>query len=121
MNTADKKDNFINESTTLLREWMDTRYRIYKLKTIRTLSKIAGQFLWIIVSLLLLFLLVVFLGLTLGFWLSSLTGSFIQGFGMVTVLIILLIVVLNLFKKHLFINPFIRKFTAAAKKKHGDK
>ena len=89
-------------------QWMQARLNLYKLKAIRLFSKIAGNFAWLIISLFLLLLFSIFVGLTLAFWLSSYTGSYIIGFGIVTLLILLKIALLALFRKKLFINPIIR-------------
>ncbi|MEK7225874.1 MAG: hypothetical protein AAB221_09350, partial [Bacteroidota bacterium] len=85
--------------------WFESRLTIYKLKGIRLLSKIAGNFTWLIISLFLFLLFSVFAGLTLGFWLSNYTGSYTIGFGIVTLLILLKIVLLTIFRKKIFINP----------------
>ncbi len=89
-------------------KWFETRVNIYKLKAIRLLSKITGNLAWFIISLFLFLLFSVFFGLTLGFWLSSYTGSYITGFGIVTLLILLKIVLLTVFRRKFFINPMIR-------------
>src|SRR5688500_2377526 len=88
--------------------WFGAKARIYKLKGIRLFSKIAGNFTWLLISLFLFILFSVFIGLTLGFWLSNYTGSYVFGFGIVTLLILLKIFLLAAFRKKLFINPVIR-------------
>jgi hypothetical protein len=45
--------------------------------------------------------------LTLGFWLSQLTGSYVAGFGYTSLAIILLIALIFAFRKILFLNPII--------------
>jgi len=100
--------SFVNENKKLVREYLNARLEIYKLKIIRILSKAAGYFIWIIISLFLLFLLTIFLGLVAGFWLSEITGSYVLGFGLVTLLIVIKIIFLALFRKNLFVNPIIR-------------
>ncbi|NOT50220.1 MAG: hypothetical protein HOP10_02975 [Chitinophagaceae bacterium] len=88
--------------------WVEAKKNIYKLKGIRLLSLLAGNFSWLVISLFLLLLFSVFIGLTLGFWLSSLTGSYITGFGIVTLLIAVKILLLAALKRKIFINPIIR-------------
>jgi hypothetical protein len=101
--------------------WLEAKKNIYTLKAIRLASKIAGNFAWLIVSLFLFLLFSVFIGLTLGFWFSSLTGSYIAGFGIVTALILLKIVLLTVLKKKIFIDPVIRKFIRLSKEEWKDK
>ena len=102
--------SFFSENARLLREYAEARVEIMRLKILRAAARSAGTFLWIIISLFLVFLVIIFAGLVMGFWLSSVTGSYITGFGITTLLLVLLLVLLALFRKVLFINPFIRLF-----------
>jgi len=81
---------------------------IYRLKLVRLISKSAGYFIWIIISLFLVFLLFIFMGTVAGLWLSKITGSYVTGFGIITLAIFLKIIVLALFRKKLFTNPIIK-------------
>ena len=94
--------------------WVEAKTSLWKLKGIRLVSKLAGSLTWLIVSLFLFLLFSVFIGLTLGFWLSNYTGSNVMGFGIVTLLIMLMILLLAAFRKKLFINPMIRKMIKKA-------
>lgn len=100
--------SFFKENKKLAGEYLDTRMEIYRLKLIRILSKSTGYFIWIIISLFLLLLLMIFLGLVAGIWLSEITGSYVLGFGLVTLLILVKIIFLAFFRKKLFVNPIIR-------------
>jgi hypothetical protein len=46
----------------------------------------------------------------LGFWFAEMTGSLASGFGIATLLLMTLIVVLALLRKQIFIYPLIRIF-----------
>lgn len=110
---SDNSENlgsFFKENAKLLREYFDTRMKIYRLRAIRLLSKSAGYFLWIIISLFLFFLFVIFLGVVLSLWISQMTGSYIAGFGITTGVILLLIILIVLMRRTLFVNPFIKAF-----------
>ena len=50
----------------------------------------------------------VFACVTIGFWLSSIFGSYIVGFGYTTGIIAIITLLLFLGRKQLFINPIIR-------------
>lgn len=100
--------SFFKENSALAREYFETQMEIYRLKTVRLISKTAGYFIWIIISLFLLFLFFIFLGAVAGLWLSDITGSYIAGFGITTLVILLLIIVLALLRKSLFVNPIIK-------------
>lgn len=108
MADTEHDEGFFSTNRRLLKEWLEAKLEVYKLKLVRITARAAGHTIWIIVLLFLFFLLTIFLGLTAGFWLSQLTGSHIKGFGIVTLAIVLLIVLLALLRKKLFVDPFIR-------------
>lgn len=108
MSEFENLGSFFRENKKLVKDYLDARLEIYKLKLIRIFSKSAGYFIWIIISLFLLFLFFIFLGLVTGFWLSELTGSYVKGFGITTLIILVVIIVLALLRKVLFVNPIIR-------------
>jgi hypothetical protein len=110
MSEFENLGSFFRENKKLVKDYLDARLEIYKLKLIRIFSKSAGYFIWIIISLFLLFLFFIFLGLVTGFWLSELTGSYVKGFGLTTLIILVVIIVLALLRKVLFVNPIIRSF-----------
>lgn len=110
---SDNQENlgsFFKENARLLREYFETRLKIYRLRAVRLLSKSAGYFIWIIISLFLLFLFIIFLGVVLSLWFSQMTGSYIAGFSITTGIIFLVIILLALFRKALFVNPIIKAF-----------
>ena len=110
---SDNQENlgsFFQENAKLLREYLETKMKIYRLRAVKMISKSAGYFLWIIISLFLLFLFIIFLGVVLSLWLSDITGSYIAGFGITTGIILLVIILLTLFRKALFVNPIIKAF-----------
>jgi len=108
MPESENLDTFLKENKKLLKDYFDTKFAIYRLTLIRFFSKSAGHFIWIIISLFLLLLFIIFLGLVAGFWLSKVTGSYTTGFGIVTLIILVKIIFLTLFRKIIFINPIIR-------------
>ena len=63
MSQPDNLGSFISENKTILKEYVETRMEIYRLQSLRIFSKSAGYFAWIIVSLFLAFLIVIFGGL----------------------------------------------------------
>ena len=89
-------------------DYLEARLEIFKLRMIRMFSKSAGYLIWVIVSLFLFFLLMTFIGMVVGFWLTDVTGSYVRGFGYTSLIMFGLIMLLALFRKTLFVNPFIR-------------
>ena len=109
MSNTDNIASFIRENKDILKEYAETRYEIYRLKGVRTVSKTAGFLAWIIISLFLLFLVIIFGGMTLGYWLSNLFNSLVLGFGITTLFLLLVFVLLAVFRRQLFINPVITR------------
>ena len=108
MGKPDNIASFIRENKDVLKEYLETRYEIYRLKGVRTVSKTAGYLAWIIISLFLLFLVIIFGGMTLAYWLAGLFGSMVLGFGLTVIVILVVFALLAIFRKQLFINPVIR-------------
>lgn len=108
MSESESLGSFLKENKKLAKEYVDTRLEIYKLQLIRIFSKSAGYFAWIVISFFLVWLFIIFLGLVTGFWLSSVTGSYTIGFGITTLIILVLIFTLALLRKKIFVNPIIR-------------
>jgi hypothetical protein len=100
--------SFFSDNKALLKEYMETRMEIYRLQSLRLFSQSAGYFAWIIVSLFLVFLILFFTGLVVGFWFSNLLHSNVKGFGLTTLLILFLFILLAIFRKSLFIDPVIK-------------
>jgi hypothetical protein len=100
--------SFYTENKTILKDYLETKLEIYRLQGIKVFSKSAGYMIWVIIAAFFFFLFIIFAGITLGFWLSNVTGSNIAGFGITAGIIVLLMVFLTLLRKVLFINPIIR-------------
>ncbi|HEX5652075.1 MAG TPA: hypothetical protein VFX58_03310 [Chitinophagaceae bacterium] len=100
--------SFIKETTRLAKDYVETRLEIGRLKSIRIVAITTGYILWVTISLFLLFLLLFFIGIVGSLWLSERTGSYIYGFGITTLVILGIILILALARKVLFINPIIR-------------
>ena len=107
-NQPDNLGSFISENKAVLKEYLETRMEIYRLQSLRIFSKSEGYFAWIIVSLFLAFLILIFGGLMLGYWFSSMLGSYVKGFGLMTLLLVVLFVLLALFRKSLFVDPVVQ-------------
>lgn len=106
--------SFIRENGQLAREWIETKLTLYKLTVVRGGAKLAGQIVWSIVAFLMFLLFLIFLGITAGFWLSTVTGSNALGFGIVTLFFVLLLLILVVFRKKIFIDPLIRAMIASS-------
>lgn len=101
--------SFIKENKDLLKEYAETKIEVYRLQGIRLISKTSGTLIWAVLALFMFFLILIFSGLVLGFWLSNLLGSNVYGFGFATLILMVLTVLLTIFRRQLFINPIIRR------------
>jgi hypothetical protein len=108
MGKPDNVTSFIHENKELVKEYFETRYEIYRLRGVRTVSRTAGYLAWIIVSLFLLFLVIIFGGMALAYWLSGLFNSPVMGFGVTALIILVVFGLLAILRNQLFINPVIR-------------
>jgi hypothetical protein len=110
MSKTENLGDFFSENKSLLKEYVDTKLEIVRLQTVRLASKSIGHLLWLMLSALLGLMVLFFSGLILGFWFSDLVHSYTIGFSLATLVLILLIAIVAIFRKPLFINPAIRKF-----------
>lgn len=120
MSQPDNLGEFISENKDLLKEYVETRMEIYRLQSLRVFSKSAGYFAWIIVSIFLAFLIVLFTGFMIGFWLSSLLHSNVAGFGLVTLLLLVIFLLMAVFRKSLFVNPVIQSIIQRSREEDKD-
>jgi hypothetical protein len=108
MSQPDNLGSFISENKTIVKEYVETRMEIYRLQSLRMISKSAGYFAWIIISLFLIFLILLFTGMALGFWFSTLFNSYFKGFGLISLILIIITILLGVFRRALFVNPVIQ-------------
>src|SRR5258708_1192699 len=100
--------SYIKENKDLLKEYVETKTEVYRLQGIRLISKTGGTLIWAVLALFMLFLVLIFAGLVLGFWLSEIVRSTVYGFGLATLILMALTALLTIFRRRLFINPIIR-------------
>jgi hypothetical protein len=120
MDQPDNLGSFFAENKTLLKEYLETRLEIYRLQSLRLFARSAGLFVWVLLSLFLAFLFLLFGGLMVAFWFSSLLHSNVKGFGVVTLLIVLIFVLLAVFRKALFVEPVIHSVIQKSKEEDED-
>lgn len=101
----------------LLQEYYSLQRSILRLNLIRYLAKGGGAVMDTMVSVILLFLVIVFAAITGALWLSKLTGSYPAGFGLMTGILLVISLLIHLFRKVLFVNPIIHKMV---KKLHAE-
>jgi hypothetical protein len=107
MGQPDNLGGFFAENKKLLKEYLETRLEIYRLQSVRVFAKSAGYFAWIFLSLFLAFLFLLFSGMMVAFWFSNRFHSYVKGFGIVALLILVVFLLIGLFRKLLFVDPVI--------------
>lgn len=111
----DNLGGFFAENKKLLKEYLETRVEIYRLQSLRLFAKSAGYFAWILLSLFLAFLFLLFGGMMVAFWFSNRLHSYVKGFGMVALIILVVFILIALFRRILFIEPVIQSIIQGSK------
>jgi hypothetical protein len=123
MSEKDDLSSFLKEGKPLIADYIETRIELLRLQAIKVISQSAGYLVWILVSLFLLFLILMFTGIVIGCWLSALTHSYVLGFGITTLLLVLVFIILAIFRDSFFVHPviqaIIRKTANAGKEEEG--
>jgi hypothetical protein len=120
MDQPDNLGSFFAGNKTLLLEYLETRLEIYRLQSLRLFAKSAGLFVWVLLSLFLAFLFLLFGGMMVAFWFSSLFHSQVKGFGLVTLLILVIFILMAVFRKTLFVDPVIQSVIQKSKEEEDD-
>ncbi len=108
MSQPDNLGGFFAENKKLVKEYLETRLEIYRLQSLRVFAKSAGYFAWIFLSFFLAFLFLLFGGMMVAFWFSTRLHSYVKGFGVVTLLILVVFLLVALFRRKLFVEPVIQ-------------
>lgn len=88
-----KKENFFAETKKLLEQYVQDRILLIKLEASKKAAATSAAIANGVILGLLAFFALTFVSITLGFVFSELTGSFILGFGIVSAIYVLLIVI----------------------------
>src|SRR5215472_18106427 len=121
MSQADNLGSFFAENKALLKEYLETRLEIYRLQSLRMFARSAGLLVWLLLSLFLAFLFLLFGGMMVAFWFYNLLHSQVKGFGLVAGLILVLFILLAIFRKALFVEPVIQLVIQKTREERADK
>jgi putative superfamily III holin-X len=115
----DLKEDYFTETKESLRAYVEDKLLLLKLQATDKVSKAAASFATIFLATILGIVFLVLLGITGGFFFSSLTGNPVSGFGIMTgiylVLIVLVVVVLKKKIESSVINAIIRQLFSKEK------
>jgi len=109
----EQKENlsaFFRDNSKLVKEYFEMQPEMYRLKVVRLISKSAGYFFWMIISAFLVFLFFIFLGVVVGLCLGRIPGSYIAGFALTAMSILVMIILMALLRNVLFVNPLVNGY-----------
>lgn len=102
----EKETGYFEKTEQLVQDYLQNRLLLLKLQGTEKASRLASAMVIFLVVLLLSFLILIFISMMGGYYFADLTGSLFYGFGIVTgIYVILLVIVFALRKKYL--NPLI--------------
>lgn len=104
----ERNDFFIRLKEELL-AYVQLRFELFRIATYEKIAKITAYLVSGLMLTSLFFFFAIFGSLTAGYYFSELTGSIIQGFGIIAVFYLFLLIMLIAFRKQLFEKMIINK------------
>ena len=120
MSTEKDFTGFYHENKALLKEYLEIRFNLLKLQSIKSISRILSLLIVIFLVGILVLFVILFLGLSFAWGLSVKTGSNVTGFAGAAALFTLLLITAIAFRKPLFQSPLIRMFIKETAKDLGE-
>ena len=110
MATTENLNDFYQENKKLLNEYLETRLQIFKLSSVKVLSKTISMLVLIsIISFMFLFFML-FLVIAFSWFMADVLRSNAMGFLCGGAVFLIIILISIIFRNALFVNPFIRLF-----------
>ncbi len=97
--------NPLSELSADLQQYVRVQSDILRLELTSKVAVGSSVLALVILVALIAFVLVIFMALSLGLWLSDVTGSYVQGFGIVTAIIFVKLLLILVFRKKLITRP----------------
>lgn len=101
------EDNFrdyLSGTKDLLKDYLEARMELTRLQAVEKLSRALGLFFTLILAFLLFFFVIIFLGMVLAYWIAG-HNSFTLGFAVTTLVFVVLLGMVLLFRKKLIERP----------------
>lgn len=114
MDTQQNFKGFYRENKSLVKEYIDLRFRLFRLQGVRLASKALALFALVMILTVMSVFTLIFLGLSFSAWMAELTGSVALGHLLTAALLLLIMALAVIFRKPLLLNPLIRLFIGAA-------
>jgi len=106
-----EKENYFDETYQLLKKYSDDRLLLLKIQAAQKTGKLISKLVFISISAMLLFFLLFFISIMLGYFFAEVTGSLFAGFSIVAGIYLLLFVIFLLVFKN-FISKRIMDMIA---------
>lgn len=87
-------------------DYYNTEKELLKLKIIKEISGVMGIVVGAVFIIMLFHITIALIGLWLGFWISSMLGSYALGFGITGLIYLIWLIISVIFRKKLLIKPF---------------
>jgi hypothetical protein len=112
--SQDNLSGFYTENKKLVNEYIETRIEIFRLKSIKMISKLLSILLLIFITSFMILFFLLFLVISFSWFMSDILGSAALGFLCGGLLFLGIMLICIIFRKPLFVNPFIRIFLKAS-------
>ncbi len=112
-----QEENYFQDTRSKLKQYVYKRILLLRLQAIEKASKLASAIITITVVVIVALFVLIFLSITAAYWLASLTGSIILGFGIVALFYLIAFVFVALFLRKMLQDFFINKFIHLLTKK----
>jgi len=88
----EENENYFDETYGLLKKYSDDRLLLFKIQAAQKTGKLLSRLIFISISVVLLFFLLFFVSIMLGYFFADLTGSLFRGFSIVAGMYLVLFV-----------------------------
>jgi len=112
-----EEENYFKDTSRRLKQYAEQRLLLMRLQLTEKLSRVAATLITTVLMVVIGLLLLIFVSVTAGLWLSQLTGSLAAGFGIVALFYFLAFLFIIIFMKKILQNFFINKFIHLIHKK----
>ncbi|MBL7931752.1 MAG: phage holin family protein [Bacteroidia bacterium] len=110
----ENESDFFNDTYNILTNYVEDRLLLLRIRAAEKSGKLAAILIKLAVVVIFIFFILLFASLTLGYYLSQVTGSLVSGFGALTVTYLVLFLLFLLINKQFIskwvINTVIRVF-----------
>lgn len=113
----EEEQNFFTDTKIKLQQYIQQRILLLKLEFTEKASHIASALISVTLLTIVLLFMLLFASVTAGFWLTSITGSFIAGFGIVALFYLFVFLFIIIFLRKMLRNLFINKIIELLHKK----